>query len=1016
MPEQTSRDRHMRHPSLEVIIEAFELVWNRNGEAQVERFLPDTDHPNFETIAVELLCVDLERRAQTGEGKTVEAYRQQFPGLLKSPRALERLAFEEYRLLRQCGDKVSPAEYARRYHIRTDHWPDAIQPNTSEDRLSGTRPLPKVGDRFLDFEIVQQLGESKLGRVYLATQADLASRFVVIKVANDLWSESERLARLQHTNVVPIYSVHHRDGLQAVCMPYLGRHTLADVLRKFEGRAEFTGSDLRQLLFSGSAEDESLAKKPRPSLRQLKNFSFEQLCAWIAAQIASGLAHAHERGILHRDLKPANILLTDYCQPMILDFNLSEDIVAGGRDSLLVGGTMPYMAPEHLKAVFSIGHIDTRSDIYSLGVILFQMLTGRLPFPPQDGSILATLSLVISQRANTTPSVRAANPKISLALDAIVRRCLAPDPNQRYQSARQLQEDLELHIHDYPLRHAPNRIGERMRKWLRRHPRVTSTGPMATLLAVVLAVAASLLMLRGQHIAALEAIDGFRQFEKLARQAKVPLSIHTSHDETLETGWKAAETALSLYDIDAPDWQHSPPYRLLDGPRQRQLDNSLQEMLFLMAGTSYRRAQRMDDHAERLAQLQLALRYNDASQRSHGKPLRALLMQAADIRRLLGQVDEAERLVRQASQLPISGGIDRHALAVHYMADRRYAEAVPLLAETAREAPDNFFVWFLLGHCYYRAGNFVDADSCFTRCEVMWPDNHMTYFHRGVSRLRDGRYLPAERDFAKSLERFPQQTESLLNRALALMKLGRHREAVDDLTLAIERGRDESLVFIMRSRAWRKLGEDDPAQRDLQAGLSRTPVSVEGWIQRATAGRSDDPQGALADLEQALRLDPRSRKALRNKAHLLAEHLDRPAEAIESLDRLLELHPRDASALAGRAVLSARLGRREDAHQNARHALSLDTSAAVCYQAACAFAQTSKLSADDAAEAVKLLGEATKREIHWAAIAAKDPDMLPIVSRADFRRLVAVAVALESTESTLLGDSTNSATHEGESL
>jgi serine/threonine protein kinase/tetratricopeptide (TPR) repeat protein len=995
------------YPSLDEIIEAFEVVWNRDGEAQLERFLPHTDHPDFGTIAVELLCVDLERRAQTGRRKSIETYRRQFPGPLQNPRALERLAFEEYRWLKQHGEEVSPGEYARRYQIATDHWPEAISPDTRADRLGCGRSFPGVGDRFLDFKIVQQLGESRLGRVYLATQADLASRFVVLKVATDLWSESERLARLQHTNVVPIYSVHHRDGLQAVCMPYLGRQTLADVLRKFEGRAEFTASDLRELLFHGRDEDESSGQASRALLRQLDDLTFEQLCAWITSQIASGLAHAHERGILHRDLKPANILLTDYGQPMILDFNLSEDIIAGGRDSLLVGGTMPYMAPEHLKAVFSIGHIDTRSDIYSLGVILFQMLTGRLPFPSQDGSILATLSLVISARASTTPSVRAINPKISPALDAITRRCLAPDPNQRYQTARDLQQDLELHIQDFPLRHAPNPSHrERVHKWLRRHPRCTSTGVMATVLAVVLVIAASLIWLRGHRIDGLEAIEDFRQFETLARAAKAPLSVPFSPDETTAAGWQAAETALSLYGVDAPNWQEAKPYRLLDDGRQLQLSQSAQELLFLMAETSYRRAQKTDDDDERLAQLQLALRYNDAAQRSNDIPLRALLIQEADIRGQLGHEDEAARLVGDANQLPFGAELDRYAMAVHLLGNRRYGEASGLLGDLAHESPGNFYVWYLLGTCCYRGGEFDDADSCFTRCEALWPDNHMPYFQRGLSRYEDGRYERAEIDFTKSLERFPQQTNTLLNRALTYIKLGEFQKAVDDLTTAVERGSgcDESLVYLMRSQAWQKLGEEEQARLDLQAGLHREPVSLEGWIQRAAVRRPEDPQGALADLNQALRLNPQSRQALRNKAHVLGDHLDRSAEAIEALDSILTLYPHDVTALMGRAVLNARLDRPDAARHDARAALSRDASAFVYYQAACVFAQLSQGTGDDAAEAVKLLGEATKRDIRWAAAATKEPELLPIAQRLDFRRVIAAAAILQGTESTLADD------------
>src|SRR5206468_1741103 len=126
-------------------------------------------------------------------------------------------------------------------------------------------------------------------------------------------------------------------------------------------------------------------------LQMLQGLSFVQAVLWLASRLADGLAHAHERGILHRDLKPANILLTDEGQPMLLDFNLAEDTKRRPTASAaLLGGTLPYMAPEQLRALQG-GHrpLDGRSDLYALGVILFELLTGRHPFrfrsgPPRD--------------------------------------------------------------------------------------------------------------------------------------------------------------------------------------------------------------------------------------------------------------------------------------------------------------------------------------------------------------------------------------------------------------------------------------------------------------------------------------------------------------------------------------------------------------------------------------------------------------------------------------------------------
>ena len=229
----------------------------------------------------------------------------------------------------------------------------------------------------------------------------------------------------------------------------------------------------------------------------------------VLAQLADGLTHAHDRGILHLDIKPANVLLADTGEPMFLDFNLSFDAARPDRE--LVGGTMPYMAIEQLRDMRDRGKgtLDRRTDLYSLGVLAFELLTGTVPFPAARGQ-LRDIEAQVAARRQGPPALRPLNPGVTPAVEAIVRKLLAPDPADRYQTAAELRTDVTRHLADLPLLFARERSArERFGKWRRRNPGVPLRLAAACVIGLALGLSGALHR-RAEATARYEAVERAR--------------------------------------------------------------------------------------------------------------------------------------------------------------------------------------------------------------------------------------------------------------------------------------------------------------------------------------------------------------------------------------------------------------------------------------------------------------------------------------------------------------------------
>ncbi len=414
-----------------------------------------------------------------------------------------------------------------------------LPPPPEADAATPDRRAPRD-----DYEIVRELGRGGMGVVYLARQTSL-DRLVALKMilggshAGDADRERFRaealaVARLRHPNVVQIYEVGDHDGLPFFSLEYVDGGSLADRL-------------------------DGTPWPARPA-------------AELVETLARAMHHAHQQGIVHRDLKPANVLLTacglapssrddsanakpQAAVPKITDFGLAKqlDSAPGRTRTGAVMGTPSYMAPE--QAGGKAKQIGPATDVYALGAVLYELLTGRPPFRAETP--LDTILLVANDEP--VPPSRL-QPKVPRDLETICLKCLQKEPAKRYASADALADDLRRFLGGEPIRARPVSAPERLVKWARRRPAVAA---LALFSALVTVVGFALVTLEWREAAAAR-----RRTEDALGEARAGL--YFNRVALAEREWHAGNTGRARELLgDCPDdlraWEWDYLSRLLDG-------------------------------------------------------------------------------------------------------------------------------------------------------------------------------------------------------------------------------------------------------------------------------------------------------------------------------------------------------------------------------------------------------------------------------------------------------------------
>jgi serine/threonine protein kinase len=413
-------------------------------------------------------------RWRAGEKPCALAALTELPELWQHHSLAIDLAYEEYCLREESGEAIDPKQYCQQFS-RLRHSLSRMLEVHGLMKSTATGPAsektidwPTAGQPWLDWVLLEEIGRGAFSRVFIALEPSLGNRRVVIKCSTSGPGEAFLLGQCAHPNVMPIHSVRHDEvrGLVSICMPFVGQVTLAQVLDRIANTGP--GAVTRDVfspkygVWPDSILQVGSAKQP--------NSEYALEAARQVERVARGLEAAHALKILHGDIKPSNIILSFAGEPLLVDFNLS---VAEQAPLQRLGGTPPYMAPERLRllslqalAPKSSEHEpaekesgpDLRSDVFSLGVVLYELLFGETPFEFKVEGLTATYERKSSGRL--TERLDVSGQLVPADLVVMIERAIAVDPEQRFSSATALANSLA----DFIRKHTPNTT-RRPRMW-----------------------------------------------------------------------------------------------------------------------------------------------------------------------------------------------------------------------------------------------------------------------------------------------------------------------------------------------------------------------------------------------------------------------------------------------------------------------------------------------------------------------------------------------------------------------
>lgn len=753
--------------------------WLEGSRPTVSDLLRDSSLPSSHDVLLDLIYNEIVVREELGESPSLEEYIAQYPHLERDL----RLHFEVHRAVQD--------------ELLASTFEDGLGASTRENSSQSGTPGSNLGG----YEIVGELGRGGMGIVYRARHRRL-KRFVAIKMIQPdrrpstrelarFRCESEAIARLHHPNIVQIFEVGEENG-----SPYLALE-LAE------------GGTLQQRL-------QDLPYEPRAA-------------AGLIEFLARALQHAHENHIVHCDLKPANVLFVGDGTPKITDFGLAKLLKREGdepRDATRPGdpaGTPRYMSPE--QASGQSGKVGPTTDVYGLGTLLYEAMTGRAPFVAPG--VVETLDKI---RNEEPLPPRRLQKNIPRDLETICLKCLQKDPVKRYHSARELAEDLERFLKSEPIEARRTPLLEQGWMWCKRHPAwATGIGAGSLVAASLLGFLVAWEISERSRIASLRTeiaalvnegqMDLIQGNERVAKErfqaalSKVQAEPALRDHELGVRGWLDHSHRLSNNPIGSE--RQAPPrfedrrddafvLALLSDPARPETVLAANEGIVnsLEFTTEGDPAWRLDREMLLILQADLAMRGKDSAKaltHLNGKETpstRLGFLRRAQIRDTLQQTSEATTDRKKAEDLVPQIALESLFSGLKNAYSRNLDGAIRDFDQVLLEQPDHFLARLLQAICFLQAKRPQEAKVALTACIGQRPTFVWSHLCRAQANLQLGDMVASAQDLftASQIRRNDTARDRIQETSLALREaIGKlsapHQNDIWNSTITTEKGR-----------------------------------------------------------------------------------------------------------------------------------------------------------------------------------------------------------------------------------